>query len=524
MMADGGFHYGVELVTSRGFSPPEHPDRIVALGEQLGENPKIGWLSLTDNPGGHTMLPPDCLGRILSKKKIPLVIHLACKELNRSALESAAWKYAAEGFENIAAMTGDYPKTGFGGPPTPVFDIDSVGLITLLNALNGGLQVPGKKGELTALPKTNFFIGCVTSPFKRLERELMPQYFKLLRKIASGARFVYTQLGYDMRKFHEVKLWLASHGLNPPVIGNVFLLNRAVAENFHRGAFPGCVVSDRLLDLANKYAAGPDKGQQFFLELAAKQLAVFKGLGFAGGYLAGSIKAETFFKLINLAESYGVNDWRAFAREIQFPRKDEFYLFEQNPDTGLGDSHVVNREYLRSLQNPPRSRQVTVGYRMSRWIHDRLFTPGTRGFALLKSVYTRLNGDPTPLARTLHGFEKVSKAAWFGCRDCGDCSLPECAYFCPLASCSKGARNGPCGGSSDGLCELGDKECMWARAYERLKHHGESRAMLEHPTAYYNAQLRNTSSWANTFLGRDHHAAAAAPAIKGDGRTKPEGN
>ena len=114
-------------------------------------------------------------------------MHLTCKDANRSGLESAAWRYASEGFDNILAITGDYPTGGFGGPAAPVFDLDSVGLIAMLRAMNDGLNIPGRRGNVETLPKTNFFIGCVVSPFKRYERELMPQYFKLVRKLAAGA-------------------------------------------------------------------------------------------------------------------------------------------------------------------------------------------------------------------------------------------------------------------------------------------------------------------------------------------------
>ena len=48
-----------------------------------------------------------------------------------------------------------------------MFDLDSVSLVELLHSMNQGLQVRGRKGETTALSATNFFIGCVVSPFKR---------------------------------------------------------------------------------------------------------------------------------------------------------------------------------------------------------------------------------------------------------------------------------------------------------------------------------------------------------------------
>jgi methylenetetrahydrofolate reductase (NADPH) len=460
------------------------------------------------------MLPPDWLGRILRDKGSQVVIHLSCKDLNRNGLESAAWRYAAEGFVNILALTGDYPVAGHGGLAHPVFDLDSVSLIAMLQAMNQGLQVPGRKGDIEQLPRTDFYIGCAVTPFKRHERELMPQYFKLARKLRCGAQWVIPQLGFDMRKFHEVKLFLDWAKLPAPLIGNVYLLNKTVAGLFNANKIPGCVVSDDLNELCKKQAAGPDKGVKFFQELAAKQLAVFKGMGYAAGYLAGIAKADTFFKIIDLAESFAPDDWKQFAKEIQFPRPDEFYLFEKDEQTGLGNAAQLNRQYLESLKNPPRSKHVTLGYRFSRGIHSLAFTPGKGLFPAAAKFYAKRDGKKGLVSRMLNVIEKASKAVGFGCKDCGDCSLPDCAYLCPKDACSKGGRNGPCGGSADGQCELEDKECLWARAYERLKYYGESEHMLDGPAVFTDARLEGTSSWANMFLGRDHHRAQTTDSTK----------
>jgi methylenetetrahydrofolate reductase (NADPH) len=55
---------------------------------------------------------------------------------------------------------------------------------------------------------------------------------------------------------------------------------------------------------------------------------------------------------------------------------------------------------------------------------------------------------------------------------------------------------------------LDDKECIWARIYERLKSYGESSTMLDGPLAFHDAALERTSSWANFYLHRDHVAKA----------------
>ena len=266
----------------------------MAFARGLLDDPRIGWISITDNPGGGPMLPPDWLaGQVGRPRRREVVVHLTCKDINRNGLEAAAWRYASEGFDNILALTGDYPTGGFRGLPEPVFDLDSVGLIALLRAMNEGpgSARPRRQARRRCRRPTSSSAAAV-SPFKRHERELMPQYFKLLRKIRRRRPVGDSAVGL---RHAEVPRGQAAAGLaghaDVPVIGNVYLLTRGVAKLFNSGKLAGCVVSDELLEQCEKYAAGPDKGKKFFRELAAKQLAVFKGLGFAAGYLGGIHKA-----------------------------------------------------------------------------------------------------------------------------------------------------------------------------------------------------------------------------------------
>jgi len=59
------------------------------------------------------------------------------------------------------------------------------------------------------------------------------------------------------------------------------------------------------------------------------------------------------------------------------------------------------------------------------------------------------------------------------CLGCGDCILTHTGGVCPIARCAKRLMNGPCGGNSDGKCEISpivgrDVECAWQRIIERL--------------------------------------------------------
>ena len=472
-----------ELATSRGLITDVSGSKILGLARSLAEHPRFDALSITDNPGGHAMLSADTMGTDLIYRGQEVIIHLSCKDWNRNALESRCWMLASGGFRNVLALSGDYPVTGYHGQASPVFDIDSVGLLKLLSETQGG----------------NFFSGAVVSNYKRLEREVMPQYFKLAKKIQSGARFIVNQIGYDARKMDELLKYMALHGLNVPVVANVFVLGPTAARYFHAGKIPGVTVTDDLLALVEQRAASPDRGRAFFLEFAAKQCAIARGLGYRGIYLGGHLRLEDYDNIFRMLDAFAPDDWREFAREIHFSQPGEFYYLEPDSNTGLCSTQI-NREYLRSKEDPVRA---PAAYRVNRQIHDLAFREGSAGFRAGQALYQIVGRSPK-LARALHGAEHALKILSFDCRDCGDCSLPEIAYLCPESQCAKNQRNGPCGGTHQGLCEVGEKECIWARAYDRLKAYGEEERMLEGPVVYRNGALKGTSAWANAFLGRDH--------------------
>jgi len=56
------------------------------------------------------------------------------------------------------------------------------------------------------------------------------------------------------------------------------------------------------------------------------------------------------------------------------------------------------------------------------------------------------------------------------CQGCGDCLLGITGGICPIARCSKRLLNGPCGGSTNGKCEISPEvDCVWQLIWDRLK-------------------------------------------------------
>ncbi len=96
--------------------------------------------------------------------------------------------------------------------------------------------------------------------------------------------------------------------------------------------------------------------------------------------------------------------------------------------------------------------------------------------------------------------EAFVKGTAFDCRSCGQCMLSQTALICPM-SCPKGLRNGPCGGTIGGMCEVyPDRQCVWVRIYEHTAHGGTDTPKLN-PSP--DAALFFTSSYANWITGLD---------------------
>ncbi len=326
---EGRFLTAVEIETSRGLLMAEASRKTAELAKSLSEFNQIDLVCLTDNPGGNPHIRPEVLGQDLLFRGRDVVINLSCKDYNRNGIESRLWALGSQGFTNVLALSGDYPIGGFKGQAQPVFDIDSVGLLQLMSEMNEGLpnRMWGSVGREDRLERTNFFAGCAISPFKKFEGELMTQYFKLAMKVRSGARFAVTQIGYDSRKLSELHTYVNSNNINVPLLGSVFILSAPAARFFNQWGVPGVWVSDELKAIANKQAKSKDRGRLFFSELAAKQIAILKGIGYSGVYISGRPQLARIQRIMEIVDSFGENDWKSFTSEINFSQQDEFYYY-----------------------------------------------------------------------------------------------------------------------------------------------------------------------------------------------------
>lgn len=491
----GSFTLTFELVPSRGGRSKEH-SRTLCLAKEIARDGRIQAVSITENAGGHPTLSPEVLGNEVRDMGLDAIIHLSCKDKNRNQMESILYAWDRIGLRNLLVITGDYPQQGYRGYAKPVFDLGSLHVLDFLERMNQGAHNDEAAADAPPVHRTSFFKGVAISPFKRLEAELMAQYFKLHRKVDSGADYAITQVGFDARKFHEVLLYMRENRLQVPLLGNVFIPNLAVTELMFRGRVPGCVIPPRLYEDIQQEAKAADKGKKARLIRGAKLLSIIKGLGYSGAHIGGpGLGFKDLDFLLSQAEQMA-DGWQAFIPELSYWLEDGFYYFKKDEDNGLN--------LPRPEERPAQVRGGPPSYTVSRLLHGLAFEPAAPLYGPMKNACLAM--DRGRLRSALTHIEHFLKFLAFNCQNCGDCTLAELAFLCPQSGCAKYLLNGACGGSRDGWCEVypGRRRCLYVRIYERLRSNGGEESMKKGFIPPRNWSLNKTSSWVNFFRGTDH--------------------
>jgi methylenetetrahydrofolate reductase (NADPH) len=483
----GQFLYMTELVASG----LKREAQVLEIASRLAVIPEIAAGSITSYAGGQLGQDSIRVGTAVRARGLVPNVHLTCVGQDRQTIDKTLVALRALEMHNIFSISGDWPKAAM---RTAVFDIDSV-------------QLAAHIADLREKTGTPFFISCAVSPFKYQREDLLYQYLKLEKKIAAGADMAITQVGWDATKFVELKKYLDERGIKTPVLGNVYVLSRRAAERMNTGNPPGCWASDELVAVLRKESEAPDGGLQARLERAAKSVAILKGIGYAGAYIGGTHDAKQITQIIRRAEELAPR-WEEIFEELQFGKKDGFYLYKRDPQP-----------------KPTRTFLPTVMDAMGKTLP---FMPWSKNVNERSPVRRAIQGffrwleEHRTLSHWFERFEYYSKKEVFGCQNCGNCVLGHMEYVCPQ-TCPKQMRNGPCGGTFHGACEVIDQECIWVKVMARA----EASNTINQLKVYVpppDRKLTGTASWVNFYLGRDSRPGRPKDLWKSDagpGRTVP---
>ncbi len=258
------FESGRFVVTGE-LTPPKGVDTSDVEAKAKLLAPVVDAINVTDNPSGRMQM--SSLGGCLAVMKAGAepVFQLTCRDRNRIALQSELLVAASMGIGNVLALTGDHPKFGDHPQAKPVFDLDSVHLIQVIEGLNAGHDMTGN--ELKG--STDLFVGAAVSP------EAEPweaQRIKFEKKVAAGATFFQTQAVFDMQKLDRL-MRLASR-LQVKVVAGLILLKSVRMVEFLNAYVPGISVPQAVIERLGS----SDKPAEVGVEIAVEQVARFKDM------------------------------------------------------------------------------------------------------------------------------------------------------------------------------------------------------------------------------------------------------
>jgi len=250
----------------------EQVDKIMAPG---------GVDAIDINSGAMARVGMDALvvAGALEARGVETIPHLTTRDQNIIGLQAVllgAWTVG--GVRNVLAVTGDPPSVGDYPETSGVYEVDSVGLVKVLNRLNQGTDWSGK----TLGGSTNFTIGVAVNP---VTDDLDSEIARFHAKIEAGAHFAMTQPIFDPEHW---RAFVKKLGAKPPipVLVGIWPLNSYKQALRLNNEVPGIVIPDALLhSLESAGTSARETGFQ-----VAREMLSWARTELAGAYLIPPFK------------------------------------------------------------------------------------------------------------------------------------------------------------------------------------------------------------------------------------------
>jgi 5,10-methylenetetrahydrofolate reductase len=250
-----------KFVVTAEVGPPKGTDIKEVLHHIELLKGKVDALNVTDNQSAVMRICSLAGARLIVERGVEPILQMTCRDRNRIGIQSDLLGASILGIHNVLCMTGDHVSAGDHKNAKPVYDIESVQLLQIVDGLNKGKDMSGN--ELKGA--TSFFQGAVVTPESN---PLEPQLMKFEKKIKAGANFFQTQAIYDMEKFKEFMKFARKYPVK--IIAGFVVLKSAGMANFLNSSVPGIKVPQELIEEIK--AAGKGNGLEAGMNITARHI------------------------------------------------------------------------------------------------------------------------------------------------------------------------------------------------------------------------------------------------------------
>ncbi len=250
-----------KFVVTAEVGPPKGTDIKEMLHHIEVLKGKIDAANVTDNQSAVMRISSLAICQIVKENGLEPILQMTCRDRNRIGLQADLLGASVLGIESVLCMTGDHVSAGDHKEAKPVYDIESVQLLQVVDGLNNGKDMSGND----LLGNTDFFQGAVVTPEAN---PLQPQLIKFGKKVKAGARFFQTQAIYDIDKFKG--FMEHSRQYSTKVLAGIVVLKSAGMAKFLNNFVPGITVPEELIEELK--AAGKEKALDTGLNIAARHV------------------------------------------------------------------------------------------------------------------------------------------------------------------------------------------------------------------------------------------------------------
>lgn len=231
----------VEIDPPKGLNPQKALD-----GARMLKEAGVDAINVADSPMARVRMSAMMLCYLIQHQiGIETIIHFTTRDRSLMGLQSELLGAHAAGVRNILALTGDPPSLGDYPDSSAVYDVDSIGLIRVINRMKEGEDSSGSSIGRSA----NFTIACAVDPTKP---DLDEEVRRLREKIDAGADFVMTQPIFDMNVWTNfLKLYDVDRLPIPVMIGILPLQSSRHAEFLHNEV-PGITLTENARERMRK--------------------------------------------------------------------------------------------------------------------------------------------------------------------------------------------------------------------------------------------------------------------------------
>ena len=270
-----------KFVVTAEVGPPKGTDIKKILHEAEMLKGKVDALNVTDNQSAVMRINSMSFCKLLLEMGHEPILQMTCRDRNRIGLQSDLLGASILGIKNVLCMTGDHPNAGDHKEAKPVYDIESVQLLQIVNALNNGKDMMGNDLQ----GGTDYYQGAVVTPEAN---PLEPQMMKFEKKVNAGANFFQTQAIYDINKFKE--FMTSARKFPVKILAGLVLLKSAGMANFMNKFVPGITVPQGLIDELKE--AGKEKALDAGIDIMARHIKQLKDENICDGVHIMAIGAE----------------------------------------------------------------------------------------------------------------------------------------------------------------------------------------------------------------------------------------